>query len=138
MMYITALLDLVMFSNMYVYFSFSWLITPFRNDGYLNARQRQFNYRLSSVRSVVERSIRFLKGRWRKLCSLDHIDIELLVHLIMFACVLHNFCILHDDFDDGYFLEEDDDDDGNEGHAAHDPQILAAETKRLQLMNLVC
>lgn len=106
MMYITALLDLVMFSNMYVYFSFSWLITPFRNDGYLNARQRQFNYRLSSVRSVVERSIRFLKGRWRKLASLDHIDIELLVHLIMSACVLHNFCILHDDFDDGYFLEE--------------------------------
>ena len=47
----------------------------------------------------------------------------------MSACVLHNFCIFHDDFDDGYFLEDDDDDDGNEGHAAHDPQILAAETK---------
>ena len=86
----------------------------------------------------------------KRLTSLHHIDIELLVHLIMSACVLHNFCILYDDFDDGYFVEDDDDDhdddddddddgnEGNEGHAAHDPQILAAEIKRLQLMNLVC
>ena len=124
---------------MYVYVSFSWLITPFRNDGYLSARQRQFNYRLSSLRSVVERSIRFLKGRWRKLASLDHIDMELLVQLIMSACVLHNFCIIHDDFDDDYFLEDhQDDNDANEGHNAHDPHILAAQAKRLQLMNLVC
>ena len=124
---------------MYVYVSFSWLITPFRNDGYLSAKQRQFNYRLSSVRSVVERSIRFLKGRWRKLASLDHIDMELLVQLIMSACVLHNFCIIHDDFDDDYFLEDhQDDNDANEGHDAHDPHILAAQAKRLQLMNLVC
>ena len=128
-----------MFLNRYVYISFSWLITPFRNDGYLNARQRQFNYRLSSIRSVVERSIRFLKGRWRKLASLDHIDMELLVQLIMSACVLHNFCIIHDDFDVDYFLDDHHDDGGAiEGHAVHDPNNQAAEAKRLHLMNLVC
>ena len=36
---------------------FRWLITPFRDNGHLNARQRQFNTNLSALRSVVERSI---------------------------------------------------------------------------------
>ena len=93
----------------------------------------------SSVRSVVDRSIRFLEGCWRKLASLDHIDVELLVQLIMSTCVLHNFCIIHGDFDDDYILEDhQDNNDANEGHDAHDPRILAAQAKRLQLINLVC
>ena len=48
---------------------------------------------------------------------LEHMDMELLVNLIMSACVLHNFCLLNDDFDDGYFLDggDDDDDDGDDG-----------------------
>ena len=69
---------------------------------------------------------------------------ELIVHLIMSACVLHNFCLLHDDFDDSYFLDhgDDDDDDGgalDDGHAAgHPVGALAAAAKRVQLMNIIC
>lgn len=74
---------------------------------------QRFNQILSSIRQVVERAIRLLKGRWRKLSLLQLLDIELMVHLIMKACVLHNFCILHDDFDENYFLHNDDSgDDG--------------------------
>jgi len=84
----------------------------------------------------VERSISLLKGRWRKLLFLDHLDLELAVHVIIAACVLHNFCLLHDDFDDGYM---GDDDDGNEdddpGHHLPDGR---AEQKRTHLMNVVC
>lgn len=29
----------------------------------------------------------------------------------MAACVLHNACLLHDDFDEGYMLDADDGDD---------------------------
>ena len=55
----------------------------------------------------MERSISLLKGRWRKLLSLDHLDLELAVHVIIAACVLHNFCLLHDDFD-GYMRDDND------------------------------
>lgn len=34
----------------------------------------------------------------------------------MAACVLHNFCLIHDDFDDNYFLPDDDIDDGAAVH----------------------
>ncbi|XP_068712793.1 putative nuclease HARBI1 [Montipora foliosa] len=118
-----------------------WLITPFRDNGYLSPRQRK-------LRSVVERSIRLLKGRWRKLGLLDHIDLELMVHLILASCVLHNYCLLKDDFDDGYFLDGgDDDDDDNYGSNGSDASnnstprardgLRAAEAKRVQLMNIV-
>ena len=70
---------------------------------------------------------------------------ELLVKLIMSACVLHNFCLLNDDFDDGYFLDggDDDDDDGDGGigdrHGVGGPgALVAAEAIRVQLMNIVC
>ena len=111
-------------------------MTPFRDNGHLTARQRRFISKVSSLRSVVERSIRLLKGRWRKLICLEQMDMELLVKLIMSVCVLHNFCLLNDDFDDGYFLDggDDDDDDGGDGHGA----LVAAEAKRVQLMNIVC
>lgn len=121
-----------------------WLITPFRDNGHLTRRQQSFNQKLSSLRSLVERSIRLLKGRWRKLGILEHIDIELMVHLIMATCVLHNFCLLHDDFHEDYFLDGDDDgdDDGCDGFDGGAPGgrdgVRVAEAKRVQLMNTIC
>lgn len=126
---------------MIFYFFIRWLITPFRDNGHLTARQRRFNYKLSILRSIVERSLQLLKGRWRKLLSLVHMDMELLVHLIMSACVLHNFCLVNDDFDEGYFLDcgdgADDDDGGIDGDP-HAGPLPTAEAKRVQLMNIVC
>jgi len=79
-------------------FYFRWLITPYRDNGHLTRQQKRFNRVLSSLRQKVERAIGLLKGRWRKLLYLDHLDLRLAVHLIISACVLHNFCIIHDDF----------------------------------------
>lgn len=86
----------------------------------------------------MERSISLLKGRWRKLLTLEHLDIELLVHLIMSACVLHNFCLLKDDFDDSYFLDHDDGDGAGPVAGHLDGGAPAAQAKRMQLMNLIC
>ena len=61
----------------------------------------------------MERAIGLLKGRWKKLLFLDHMDLQLTVHLIISACVLHNFCIIHDDFYDGDF-GDDPHDNGNQ------------------------
>ena len=109
---------------------FSWLITPFRDNGHLTAQQRRFNRALSSIQQRVERAISLLKGRWRKLVLLDHLDLELEVYIIVAACVLHNFCLLHDDFDDE--LDDNDDDPG------HHPADGRAVAKRTHLMNTVC
>ena len=81
------------------------------------------------------RSISLLKGRWRKLLTLKHTDIELLVCLIMSACVLHNFCLLNDDFDDSYFLDHH---DGGPVPGHLDGGTVAAQAKRVQLMNIIC
>ena len=72
----------------------------------------------------MERSIGLLKGRWRKLLDIDHLDV------IMAACVMHNFCLMYDDFDESYFLPNCGEDDGR------GPRI--AQLKRNQLMNIVC
>lgn len=67
---------------------------------------------------------------------------KLLVRLIMSACVLHNVCPLNDDFDDSYFLDHHDGDNGDVdggpvlGHL--DGGALAAQAKRVQLMNIIC
>lgn len=44
-----------------------WPITPFKDNGRLNAQQRRLNKVLSPARQVVERSICLLKKRFRRL-----------------------------------------------------------------------
>ena len=50
---------------------------------------------------------------------MDHLNLELIVQLIISACVLHNICLLHDDFDPGYMLDDDGDDDDNDGDSSN-------------------
>ena len=113
---------------------FRWLITPYRDNGHLTVHQKRFNRVLSSLRQKIERAISLLKGRWRKLLFLDHLDLELEVNIIIAACVLHNFCLLNDDFDDGYFLDGDNEDNDAEQQYPD----ARAEQKRTHLMNIVC
>ena len=124
-----------MYHGCFKFHFFSWLITPFRDNGHLTAQQRRFNRALSSIRQKIERAISLLKGRWRKLLLLDHLDLELEVYIIVAACVLHNFCLLHNDFDDGYLHDGLDDNDDDPGHHPADGR---AEAKQTHLMNTVC
>ena len=58
------------------------------------------------------------------------------MHVIVAACVLHNFCLMHDDFHDGYMGDDDDgDEDDDPGHHLPDGR---AEQKRTHLINIVC
>ena len=84
----------------------------------------------------MERAIGLLKGRWKKLLFLDHMDLQLTVHLIISTCVLHNLCIIHDDFYDGYI---DDDRFGDDDpHDSGNQPDERAEQKRTHLMNTIC
>ena len=120
----------------FIFFSSRWLITPYRDNGHLTVHQWRFNKALSSIRPTIERAIGLLKGRWRKLLFLDHFDVKLEVNVIIAACVLHNFCLLHDDFEEGYILEGEHNDD----HDAEEPPFPdgRANQKRTHLVNVVC
>ena len=120
----------------------SWLIVPFQDKGCLTANQKKFNKAHSSLRQTVQRAIGLLKGRWRKVLYLDHLDVKLMAKLIMAACVLHNFCLMLDDYDNSYFLPGDgnnaDDDDGGDAGLRAIQQQRIAEGKRNDLMDVLC
>ena len=111
-------------------------MTPFRNNGHLLPNQLLFNNTLSSSRQIVERAISLLMGRWRKLGHLNHLSVKLMTKIIMGACVLHNFTLIYDDFDESYFL---DDDDGDNDHDVHDGNCRdrTAELKCQHLSNII-
>ena len=79
-----------------------------------------------------------LKGRWRKLLCLDHLDERFSAKVIIAACVLHNMCLIHDDFDETYLLPNDDNDDDDDDGDDDRRGDRAAQLKKNQLMNIVC
>lgn len=69
------------------------LMTPYRDTGHLTREQIIYNTKLSSIRSIIERTFGLLKGKFRRLLYLDISDFELGQKMIAAACVLHNFMI---------------------------------------------
>ena len=41
-----------------------------------------------------------------------------MIKIVMGACVLHNFALVHDDFDESYFLKDDSDSGADDGDAS--------------------
>jgi len=74
------------------------LLVPFRDNGHLSNRQKNYNYYLSSTRMVIERTITQLKI-WFKILSdcLPLTDLKKVPEFIIACCVLHNICILQND-----------------------------------------
>ena len=92
---------------------------------------------MSSCRQIVKRSISLLKGRWTKLSHLNHSNVKQMTKIIMGACVLHNFALVHDDFNESYFLEDDGNDDDDFSGCDSFQRNRIAEQKRQHLLNLV-
>lgn len=75
-----------------------WLISPFKNYGAITQLQKDFNFKLSSTRMVIEMAFGLLKNRFRRIlhfCELSNMN--LIVNLVLAACVLHNICIIRND-----------------------------------------
>lgn len=75
----------------------SWLITPIGN---LNTDDEiRFNTVHSAARSIVERAIGVLKGRWRCLCKqrMLHYKPTVCVKIINACVALHNICLAFND-----------------------------------------
>lgn len=69
------------------------LLTPFRDNGHLTERERNYNYRHSAGRVTIERCIGLLKGRMRSLLHcLPMSRVDLMAEYIVACCVIHNIC----------------------------------------------
>ncbi|XP_061194770.1 putative nuclease HARBI1 [Saccostrea echinata] len=89
-----------------------WMMTPYRDRGNLTQSQYQYNYIHSSTRMVIERTFGAIKGRFRRLKFVDIQDIEKIVKVVISCCVLHEFCLQHDD-DCVEYIEEGGEDEVN-------------------------
>ena len=74
-----------------------WLMKPYIENARSTPEERNFNYRHSRARMVVENAFGRLKGRWR--CILKRADFHILnVPNVIASCVvLHNICESHGD-----------------------------------------
>ena len=72
-----------------------WLIKPFSFTTALTNQEKEFNYRISRGRVVVEIAFGQLKGRWRRLCKQIDMNIDNVPYIIAACCVLHNMCEIH-------------------------------------------
>ena len=90
------------------YFLNTWLMKPYPMHLRLSPAQRNFNRKLSSCRSSVERAFGLLKSRWR--CLLKRLDSikQNIPEIIITCCVLHNLCQQNNDnyYDDDNILQE--------------------------------
>ncbi|XP_066456993.1 putative nuclease HARBI1 [Eleutherodactylus coqui] len=75
----------------------SQIISPFRDNGHLSARQQKFNSKLSSCRVKIKKAFALLKGRFSRLKMLDMGVVSLMSSAIMACCILHNICLLYND-----------------------------------------
>lgn len=75
----------------------TYLVVGFKNTQRLNNREKNFNYKLSQCHVVIENVFGLLKGRFRRLKYLETIRLDLISLLIVFACILHDICILNND-----------------------------------------
>jgi len=76
------------------------LLTPYRDNGNLNQAQRNYNYCHSVTRNVVERAFGTMKSKFRRLEKIELNNVEQICNMILSACVLHNFCIEENEYDD--------------------------------------
>ena len=111
-------------------------LTPFRDNGHLKAEEKRYNSAHSSTRVDIERSFGLLKGKFRKLKSLDMHKVEEIPNVIITCCTLHNFILLHETLDEDDIEMEDSDDNDNEDEDEAGENI-SAEEKRREIMYLL-
>lgn len=80
----------------------NWNVVPFKNYGNLTQVEIDINFIHSSTRMVIEHSFIYLKGRFRRLHHFtEQTSLQLLVKkIIKSACILHNICLIQNDFFD--------------------------------------
>jgi len=66
------------------------MMTPFKDTGVLSGEKMHYNFCHSSTRMAIERAFGLLKGRFRRLPTLNVVCPERRCRVIVVACILHN------------------------------------------------
>ncbi|CAN8008357.1 unnamed protein product [Ixodes pacificus] len=92
------------------------LMVPFEDDGELGEEETSFNEKIFDGCETIERALALLKGRFRRLQGLETGRRDLVVTIIIMACVLHNACIMWDDLLEEFkvYSRSLDNDDGDD------------------------
>lgn len=115
----------------------NWLITPFKDYGNLRIRHRKFNTKHSKTRVSIENTFGLLKGRWRRLLFIDTCDLKMASMIILACCVLHNFCLLNEDFLDDCINEENSFIDDHQDFNRNYLEVQSVDNKRQELLDLL-
>jgi len=116
------------------YTNISWL----KDYGNLTIRHiRKFNTKLSKTSVAIENTFGLLKGRWRRLLFIDTNNIKMASIIILATCVLHNFCLLNDDFLDTFIRDKNDMVNTHQRVETSRVEIRTGEEKRRDLLNLL-
>lgn len=84
----------------------SWLMKPFSENSQLTVQQKNYNYRKSRARIIVENAYGRLKARWRRLMKKNEMHVSNVPTVISACCVLHNVCEIHGEEFKSTWLEE--------------------------------
>ena len=79
---------------------------PFPQSSPLTPDMKQYNYRISQARIVVENVYGRLKGRWRRLMKRIDMHIDHIPNIVAAACILHNLCEIHKKHFNSAWLQE--------------------------------
>ncbi|KAJ8371752.1 hypothetical protein AAFF_G00302590 [Aldrovandia affinis] len=70
----------------------TFIVTPKRDNGALTLQDQQRNTNICRGRVVVEQAFGRVKCKWRRMRDLQNTRLDVVVMLIMSACMLHNLC----------------------------------------------
>ncbi|KAK4882161.1 hypothetical protein RN001_005480 [Aquatica leii] len=75
----------------------TYVLTPYRDNGHLTQKQKNYNYRLSATRVCIEQCFALLKCRFRILKHVNVYNTIFIPKIILAYCVLHNICMTRKD-----------------------------------------
>ena len=80
-----------------------FMLTPYKDNGYLTHEQKSYNFTQASTRNVIERAFALLKGKFPRLKQMTVKEVDDICLFVMAACTLQNFII---DVEKGKYDEE--------------------------------
>lgn len=76
------------------------LLTPYKDHGHLSDTEKNYNYKLSHCRIIIEHTFGILKQKFRQLYHLKLRDEVLICHFIRACCVLYNLSLNKEENED--------------------------------------
>lgn len=101
----------------------TYLLTPYRDNGFLSPTQKKYNYYHSSTRVCIEQAFGILKGKFRILKFLHIYNIQEGKRIVNACIVLHNFIINNEKLD----LEEIDNEDEIDNEVENDNDTIITD-----------